>query len=185
MSQQDEAAVISFPIKLVTDEQTEATGDEDIDQESLEALQDFIKTTDKQGLQTLGKFAKNPTGAVQGELMGILGKAGVHGAIAVAIISMVAGSPELVKAVVNALAVKGGPLNQDFHRFFEDEGQLGLSREMQYRRMVGLDVIITSDNRGFLLEDPGFVGNNLVDVDETRAVRNSTNQTQYGYVNGM
>jgi hypothetical protein len=185
MSQQDEAAVISFPIKLVTDEQTEATSEDEVDQESLDAMEDFIKTTDKQGLQNLSKYAKNPTGAVTSQLMGILGKAGVHGAIAAAIIAMVAGSPEIVKAVVSALAVKGGPLNQDFHRFFEDEQQLGLTREMQYRRSVGLEVIITSDNRGFLLEDPGFVGNNLVDVDSTRAMRNSTNQTQYGYVNGM
>lgn len=186
MSQQDETAVISFPIKLVTDEGAEVVTDAtEEENEALESLNEFIKTTDKQGLQTLSKFAKNPTGMVQGELLGILGKAGVHGAIAVAIIGIILGAPEMITRLVKAMAVKGGSQNQDFHRFFEDEGQFGFSRELQYRRSVGLDVVVTSDNRGFLLQDPGFVGNNLVDVDETRAIRNSSNETQYGYISGM
>lgn len=189
MSQRSKGAVISFPIKLVAGEGEAATkaapaGDAP-DDETLEAFEDFLKNTDKQGLQTLTKFAKNPSGAVENQLISVLGKAGAHGAIAVAIISLIAGAPEMVIAITKALSVKGGPLNQDFHRFFEDEGQLGFDRELQYRRSVGLDVVITSDNRGFLLQDPGFVGNNLVDVDETRVLRNSSNQTQYGYVNGM
>lgn len=186
MSQQNEAAIISFPIKLVTEEGAEVDTDTtEEDDESLEAFNEFLKTTDKQGLQTLSKFAKNPTGLVQNEMLGVLGKAGVHGAIAVAIIGMILASPEMIIQITKQLAVKGGPLNQDFHRFFEDEGQLGFSRELQYRRSVGLDVVITSDNRGFLLQDPGFVGNNLVDVDTTRVMRNTSNETQYGHIAGM
>jgi len=186
MSQQDETAVISFPIKLVSDEGADVEEDAtEQESESLEKLNEFIKTTDKEGLQKLSKFAKNPTGAVQGELLGILGKAGIHGAIAIAIIGIILGTPEFIIRLTKAMAVKGGALNQDFHRFFEDETQLGFSRELQYRRSVGLDVVITSDNRGFLLQDPGFVGNNLVDVDKTRAIRNSSNETQYGYVAGL
>lgn len=214
MSMGARTAVISFPIKLVagdvegapsktgTSEQEfddilanfkndiqeqidDVIGPEGVDQETLESLTDFIKTTDKKGLQTLSKFAKNPTNMVQGELMGILGKAGIHGALAVAIISAIIATPEIIRTIVKAMSVKGAALNQDFHRFFEEEAQVGFSRELQYRRAVGLDVVITNDTRGFLLSDPGFVNNNLVDVESTRANRNSTNQTQYGYVTGM
>jgi len=214
MSMGAKTAVISFPIKLVagdvegapsktaTSEQEfddilanfkndiqeqidDVNGPEGVDQETLESLTDFIKTTDKRGLQTLSKFAKNPSNMVQGELMGILGKAGIHGALAVAIISAIIATPEIIRTIVKAMSVKGAALNQDFNRFFEDEVQVGFSRELQYRRAVGLDVVITNDNRGFLLSDPGFVTNNLVDVESTRANRNSTNQTQYGYVTGM
>ena len=154
-------------------------------EEAIEALTDFVKTTDKAGLKTLSSFAKNPTNMIQGQLMGILGKAGVHGALAAAIIAVIISTPEIIRAIVKVLSVKGGPLNQDFHRFFEDENQLGFSRELQYRRAVGLDVVITNDNRGFLLTDPGFVSNSLVDVDPTRAIRTSTKATEYGYVNSM
>ncbi len=185
--QQDETAVISFPIKLVSEEGLDTGGDGETeeDSEALEALEDFIKTTDKQGLQTLSKFAKNPEGAVQGQLLGILGKAGVHGAIAVGLIALIVGTPELITQIVKQLSVKGGALNQDFHRFFEDEAQVGLSRELQYRRAVGLDVVITTNTKGFLLTDPAFVDNSLIDVDTTRSLRLSSNETAYGYVNGM
>ncbi len=190
MSMGTRTAIISFPIKLVAGETegkegasvAEETG---VDSETVEALTDFIKTTDKQGLQTLSKFAKNPTGLVQNELLGILGKAGIHGALAVAIIGAILASPEIIRAIVKALAVKGAALNQDFHRFFDEEAQLGFARELQYRRSTGLDVVITNDNRSLILIDPGFVTNNLVDVEMTRAIRNNSNTTQYGYTTGM
>lgn len=133
----------------------------------------------------MSQFAKNPGGAVEGELLGILGRAGIQGALAATIIGLIISTPEIIMTIVKALSVKGGPLNQDFHRFFDEENQIGFNREMQYRRAVGLDVVITSDNRGFILEDPGFVGNNLVDVDTTRSIRTSSKEQVYGYVNGM
>lgn len=200
----EEAEVIVFPIRFEVDAQNieevteeaeklaegEVPGEAEAgltlpEAEGMEDLLNFIKQTDKQGLQTLSKFAKNPTNLVQGELLGLLGKAGIPGAIALAIIGIIIASPELIRTIVKALSVKGGPLNQDFHRFFEDEAQFGLARELQYRRSVGLDVVITSDNEGFLLQDPAFVGNSLVDADTTRALRTSINEQQYGYVNGM
>ena len=190
MSMGTPTAIISFPIKLVAgkvegEEGGSVTDETGVDSETVEALTDFIKTTDKKGLQTLSKFAKNPSGLVQNELLGILGKAGVHGALAVAIITAIIAAPELIRTIVKAMSVKGGSLNQDFHRFFEDEAILGFDRELQYRRFSGLDVVITNDNRQLLLIDPGFVSNNLVDVERTRAIRNSSNSTQYGYVTGM
>ncbi len=189
MSMGQKIAIISFPIKLVSGEgetaQATTAGGDEFDQETIEGLTEFIKTTDKQGLQTLSKFAKNPTNMVQGQLMGILGKAGIHGALAAAIIAVIISTPEIIRTLAKALAVKGGPLNQDFHRFFETEAQTGFDRELQYRRSTGLDVVITNDDRGLILSDPGFVNNNLVDVDSTRAIRNTSNNTQYGYVDGL
>jgi len=203
MSITNDIAIISFPFKLVAgegegttetpkvEEITEDVTQDIIDsvsdeqKEALETLNDFLKTTDKQGLQTLSKFAKNPENMVKGELLGLLGKAGIHGALAATIIGLIIGTPQIIMAITKQLAVKGGPLNQDFHRFFEEENQLGLERDLQYRRAVGLDVIIMNDNRDYLLTDPGFVSNSLVDVETTRSIRTSSDATEYGYVNGM
>ena len=206
MSSENETEVIIFPIRFEVDPQNvedisesveSETGEETQKQEdaktpeqenqaeTLEALTEFVESTDKQGLATLSQFSKNPGQLVENELLATLGRAGVHGALAAAIITTILATPEIIRTIIQALAVKGGPLNQDFNRFFADENQLGFSRELQYRRAVGLDVVITNDSRGFLLTDPAFVNNSLVDVDKTRSIRLSTEATQYGYVNGM
>ena len=201
-------AVISFPIRFEVDpqnveevkraqeeiaasggdgrEEAEVLLEEEVtDKKAIEALTEFIETTDREGLRTLSAFAKNPQGLVENEFMSILGKAGVHGALAAAIISLIISTPEIIRTIVKALSVKGGWLNQDFHREFANEVQLGISRDLQYRRAAGLDVIITNHDRGFLLQDPEFVDNNLVDVDTTRSIRTNSNNTQYGYMAGM
>ena len=206
MSSENETEVIIFPIRFEVDPQNvedisesveSETGEETQKQEdaktpeqenqaeTLEALTEFVESTDKQGLATLSQFSKNPGQLVENEFLATLGRAGVHGALAAAIITTILATPEIIRTIIQALAVKGGPLNQDFNRFFADENQLGFSRELQYRRAVGLDVVITNDSRGFLLTDPAFVNNSLVDVDKTRSIRLSTEATQYGYVNGM
>lgn len=195
MSITPDEAIISFPIKFTTESQNvedvkaeaeaAGVGGAGGDPVVAEKLKEFIETTDKQGLQTLSKFAKNPSNLVQNELLSVLGKAGIQGAIATAIIATILATPEIIMTITRALAVKGGPLNQDFHRFFEEENQIGFAREIQYRKATGLDVVITNDNRGFILIDPAFVENNLVDVDTTRAIRNTSKETQYGYVSGM
>ncbi len=166
----------------VTDEEEEETITET---EAAERLEEFIKTTDRQGMKTLSSFAKNPTSMVQNQLIKVLGRAGIYGALAAAIIAVILSVPEIVETIVKALSVKGGPLNQDFQLFFEDQQQLGLDRDLQYRFATGLDVIITNSQRGYILTDPGFVTNNLVDIETTRMLRLSTQDTQYGYVRSL
>jgi len=166
----------------LTDEEEEETITET---EAAERLEEFIKTTDRQGMKTLSSFAKNPTSMVQNQLLKVLGRAGVYGALAAAIIAVILSFPEIIETIVSALAVKGGPLNQDFQLFFEDQQQLGLDRDLQYRFATGLDVIITNSQRGYILTDPGFVTNNLVDIEITRTFRLSSNDTQYGYVRSL
>lgn len=194
MSINTEEAIISFPIKFTTESQNiEDVKDEAEglggrlggDAETAEKLKEFIETTDKQGLQTLSKFAKNPQGMVQNEFLSVLGKAGIHGAIATAIIAAIIATPEIVMTITRAMAQKGAPWNQDFHRFFEDEGQQGISRDFQYRRAAGFDVVITNNERGFLLQDPFSVQNSLIDIDTTRVRRLSSDEVKYGYVGNM
>jgi hypothetical protein len=136
-------------------------------------------------MKTLSSFAKNPTVMVEGQLMKALARAGIYGLIAAAIIALVLSAPDLIKVIVEAISVKGGPLNQDFHRFFDEESQRGLTREIQYRYAVGLDVIITNQERKYILSDPNFVTSNLVDIDTTRTARLTTQDIQYGYVNTL
>lgn len=166
----------------LTDEEEEETITET---EAAERLEEFIKTTDRQGMKTLSSFAKNPTSMVQNQLLKVLGRAGIYGALAAAIIAVILSTPEIIRTIVTALSVKGGPLNQDFQLFFEDQQQLGLDRDLQYRYATGLDVIITNSQRGYILTDPAFVTNNLVDIDITRTLRVSSQDTQYGYVRSL
>lgn len=170
---------------LEKDLTTTETGETIDDQEAIERLEDFIKTTDKEGMKNLASFAKNPSAMIEGQLLRALAKAGIYGLIAAAIISLILAAPDLIKLIVEQISVKGGPLNQDFHRYFEDEGQRGLDRDIQYKYAVGLDVIITNYQRGYLLQDPGFVGSNLVDIESTRLVRLTNNDIAYGYVRAL
>ena len=68
----------------VTDEEEEETITET---EAAERLEEFIKTTDREGMKTLSSFAKNPTSMVENQLLKVLGRAGVYGALAAAIVS--------------------------------------------------------------------------------------------------
>ena len=136
-------------------------------------------------MKVLSSFAKNPTAMVEGQLMKALAKAGIYGLIAAAIIALVLSAPDLIKTIVEAISVKGGPLNQDFHRFFEEETERGITRKIQYGYATGLEVIITNQERKYILSDPNFVTSNLVDIDTTRTVRLTTQDIQYGYVSTL
>lgn len=189
MSSIGDTAIISFPIKFTADaqdaEKVTTPGKTTEESESMDKLLEFVENTDQKGLQSLSRFAKNPSSMMEKEFLGMLGKAGIHGAIAVAIIAMILGTPEFIMTLTRALAVKGGPLNQDFRRDLANEAQLGLTRELQFRRAAGFDVVITNQERGFLLTEPFNVGNSLIDIEKTRTIRLSSNNTKYGYKAGM
>ena len=153
--------------------------------QSIQNLDDILGGLDKQALGNLKSFAGNPQGTIQNGLIGALGSAGVYGALATTIIGLVISSPEVFKAFVKFLGQKGGPLNQDYRRDFANETQTGIDRELQFRRSIGLDVIITDQDKDFVLDDPAFVSNSLVNVEITRHIRISTNETTYGYANGI
>jgi hypothetical protein len=149
--------------------------------DSVEKFDNFLGGLDRNGIQNLKSFATNPQGTIENQLLSALGTAGVYGALAVTIISLVISSPEVFKAIVKFLGQKGGPLNQDYRRDFDGEVQLGIDRDLQFRRAAGLDVIITNQDRNFILDDPSFVNNSLVHVEVTRYDRISNNERQWGY----
>ena len=48
-------------------------------QNRIKKLTKFVETANTQGLQTLANFAKNPQGMMQGQLLGLLGRASIVG----------------------------------------------------------------------------------------------------------
>lgn len=206
MSSNDSSAIIEFDVVLkarVDDSETSKIGESGEDKlaqnlldfeedepknQKKQALKDFEKFAsdlDTQGLKNLKALTANPGALVQNKLISMLGRAGIHGAIAVAIITLVIESPEIIKAVVEALGVKGGPLNQDYTRQLDEDLQVGISKDLQFRRAAGFDVIITTSDAKYIITDPAFVNNSLVDIETTRSIRINSNETQYGYVNGL
>lgn len=152
--------------------------------QKIEEVQNFLDEVDDKGLKTLASFAKDPNAFAESGLFSVLNKAGPAGLLVSTIIGLVVTSPEVFQVLVTQLAKKGLPLNQDFHRFFNKEGQLIIDRDVQYRNAVGLNVIVTSSQPKYLLTDPVFVTNNLVDLDITRYDRLTKKETQYGYIDG-
>ena len=152
---------------------------------ALKEFENFASELDTQGLKNLKAITSNPGALVQNKLLSMLGRAGIHGAIAVAIITLIIESPEIIKAVVEALGVKGGPLNQDYTRKLDEDFQVGIDKDLQFRRAAGFDIIITTSDAKYIITDPAFVNNSLVDIETTRSIRINSNETQYGYVNGL
>lgn len=170
---------------ILKDEIEDALDAEGVDVDSLKEVVGLVKDVDAKGIGNLKAVARNPEGFMENTFMAALGRAGPYGALVAAIISAIAGSPEMVKAVVSALGVKGAPLNQDY-RFSEDE-QINqqFDRHTQYRRLTGDDPVITLQSRGFVVGDPDFVQNSLVDVDTGRTGRIDLRQTSLGYIHGI
>lgn len=144
----------------------------------------FVGDLNTQGIRNLRSAAVNPAQFAQGGLMQLLQQSSKGIAIA-AIITAIIQAPEMVEAITKALAQKGSIWNQDYHRRFLEELQTGIDRDLQYRRAIGLDVVITSDNPGYLLKDPAFITNSLVGIDDTGILRLTDKDTQYGYVTGL
>ncbi len=157
---------------------------EGVDLDSLEELTKLMKGVDSSGISNIKALASNPQGFMQNTIMSVLSRAGPYGALAAAIIAAIAATPAMVSAVVEALGVKGGPLNQDYA--FTEEEQYGqaFSRQVQYRRVTGDDPIITVTTKGFVAGDADFNDNSLVDVETGRMGRVDLNQNSLGLIYG-
>lgn len=140
---------------------------------------------DNHGVNNLKQFAQNPAGMIGNQLLGMLGRAGPYGALAAAIISIVISAPELYKAVIEALAAKGAPLNQDWRMSMEEQNSLGFDRALQFRRITGDSPIITVDTHGYIAGDPSFTGNSLVDSEITRTNRIGIQNQSLHFWNGI
>lgn len=163
----------------------DALAEEGIDAETLGNLAKMTKDVDSKGISNITSMAKNPEGFIANKMLSILGRAGPYGAIAAAIIAAVLATPELVKAVVEAFAVKGGPLNQDYRYSQEEFMSQEFDRITQFKRLTGEDPVITVNTIGYVVGDPDFKGNSLVDANIARSGRVGLRDSSYGYIHGI
>ena len=159
--------------------------DEGIDIEGVRNITDALKDVDNKGMGNITSMAKNPAGFVESQFLSILGRAGPYGALAAALIADALAAPELVKALVEAFAVKGGPLNQDFRYSQEEFLSQEFDRITQFKRLTGDDPVITVNTIGFVVGDPDFKGNSLVDANIARSGRVGLRDSSYGYIHGI
>ncbi len=163
----------------------DALAEEGIDAESLNQLAKMTKDVDSKGISNITSMAKNPESFIESKFLSILGKAGPYGAIAAAVIAAVIAAPELVRALVEAFAVKGGPLNQDYRYSQEEFLSQEFDRVTQFKRLTGDDPVITVNTIGFVVGDPDFKGNSLVDANIARSGRVGLRDSSYGYIHGI
>jgi len=140
---------------------------------------------DSKGITNIKALAKNPAAMVQNQLLRVLGSAGPYGAVAAGLVALILGSPELVKALVEAFAVKGGPLNLDFRYSQEEQFGQEFDRMMQFKRITGDSPIITVDTHGYVAGDPDFAGNSLVDSEITRTARITIAEKSLSFTTGI
>ncbi len=163
----------------------DALAEEGIDLDDIKNMTSLVKDLDSKGIGNIKSMAKAPENFMQNTFMRALSRGGPYGALTAAIIAAIAGSPELVRIVVEAMGVKGGPLNQDY-AFTQDEQQnLQFSRLVQFRRETGDNPVITVQTKGFVVGDPDFVDNSLIDIDTGRTARIDVSQSSLGYVYGI
>ena len=155
------------------------------DNENVEKAIDLVRDMDHKGIANVRSMASSPQSFIGSKLLGALASAGPYGALAAAIITAIAAAPEMVKAVVTALGVKGAILNQDYKYSLEGQENLHFDRVTQFRKLTGDDAVITSRDRGFVVGDADFVLNSLVDVSTGRVGRINLRQTSLGYAQGV
>ena len=164
----------------------DAMEDEGIDTDTLKNLTQGLKDLDNKALGNITNFARSPEGFMEHGFINILQRAGPYGALTVAMITLILGTPELVKAMVQMFGVKGGSLNQDFRYSQEEQLSQEFSRIMQFQRLTGDNPVIRFDNYGFVaVSDPDFQGNSLVDANEARSARIGLRESAYGYIHGI
>ena len=122
----------------------------------------------------------NPGNFVGDKLLGMLRGAGPYGIAAVGAITAIVTLPDVIASIIKVLAAKGGPLNRDWRRFIQDEIEIGLTREQQKRRDLGLDQVIITQQKGFVPVNNALTANNLYRVDEIRISRIGNEEKAYG-----
>lgn len=159
--------------------------EEGIDVEKLKDLTNTVKDLDGKAMGNIQSFARNPENFMENTIINTLARAGPYGALAAAIITTIAGTPQMVAAVVEALGVKGGPINQDYRYSQEEQYNQQFDRRLQFRRLTGDDPVITLQSKGFVVGDPDFVDNSLVDTNVARTGRVNLRQSSLGYLHGI
>ena len=176
---------ITSDIDEAVDTVGKLTSKDTADNENVEKAIDLVRDMDHKGIANVRALASSPQSFVANGLVRALSAAGAPGVLVAAIITAIAGAPEMVKTVVSALGVKGAILNQDYKYSLEGQENLHFDRVTQFKKLTGDDAVITSRDRGFVVGDADFVLNSLVDVSTGRVGRINLRQTSLGYAQGV
>jgi len=184
---QEVSDAIDQEVKSTVDELVEEALKEKfgIDPDSVKKMSDMVKDVDSKGIHNITSMAKNPSGFMETTLIRVLGRAGPYGVLIAAIITAIIGAPELVKAIIEMLGVKGGPLNQDFRYSMDEQENQQFSRMVQYSRLVGDDPVITVTTKGFVVGDADFNFNTLLDANIARTARIGLRDSALGVIDGI
>ena len=112
-----------------------------------------------------------PDVLVGGTFLKMLGKAGPYGAAVTAALISLVSAPDTVREIVRAMGVKGGPLNEDWHREIESELTGIFSFEQQKSRVIGKDSFVVSQGSGYRPIEGTDIYVSLLDRDEDRLAR--------------
>lgn len=141
---------------------------------------DTFNKIDSQGLGTLSKIASNPGGTIADELTKVLAGIGPEGIALVSALGVVIASPEIVSSILNALSVPGGPLNRDWKRNISTEVDAGLSRQLVRQREVGIDQVIISQQKGYVVNNTDWNYNSYFNITAARISRIGLNDRASG-----
>jgi len=171
--------------EIIKDAIEDALEEEGVDMDELRSTIGLVKDLDSKGIGNIKNIANNPQSFMENTFISALARAGPYGALTAAIVTTIAGSPELVKAVVEAMGVKGAPLNQDYAFTEEEQFNQQFSRAVQFRRLTGDDPVVTLTTKGFVAGDPDFVENSLVDANIARTARVNLRDSSLEYIHGI
>lgn len=182
----DLSALIEQEVKNTVDEIIgESLEAEGVNLEAVETMTNAIDDMGISGMKNLTSFAKSPEAFTESTFMNILGRAGPYGALTAALITAILASPELFKAIVEGLGVKGGSLNQDFRYSLDEQENQQFDRMVQYSRLVGDDPVIRVSTKGFIVGDPDFVGSSLMNAPLARTARIGLRESSLGIIDGI
>ena len=140
-------------------------------EQQAEALEDFLRKFGGLGVSGASGLVSDPEGFIGDTMINILGNAGPYGALITVIIGLIVSTPALAKQLIALLAVKGGPLNEDFKIIIEDVITGFLSHPAQYKRDIGIEGFVVSQVGGFNTIAGTDVTNSLFESDEIRINR--------------
>lgn len=121
----------------------------------------------EQGGNKILSALKNP----QRFFESMLGKLVPSSPAILGLVGLIIASPIFFIEFMKKLSVKGGPFNRDFRRFIAEEVDVGLDRELQKRKELGLDQVIISQARGWVPNNPETTYNSLFAVNASRIAR--------------
>lgn len=147
-------------------------------------IDDALATLTDKEISDLRSLLQNPTSYFEGGMMNVLKELGPNAPLMLTIVGIITGSAVLYIEILKALSQKGGPFNRDWRRLIGQEVEIGLSRELQKRKELGIDQVILPQTRGFVPNNPIATYNSLYLVNESRIARIGLDDKAAGVIIG-